>query len=168
MSRNRVIGRKGQLPWHLPTDLERFKARTMGHAVIMGRKTWEGIPEKFRPLPGRSNIVITRERSYRAAGATVVHALDEALNAARQAHPRDEELFIAGGAEIYRLALPVADRIDLTLVDTTIADGDAFFPEFEADSAWRLVREESHSADDRHAFGFAFREYERVRGSSAG
>lgn len=168
MSRNRVIGRKGALPWHLPADLARFKQRTMGHAVIMGRKTWAAIPEKFRPLPGRTNIVITRERSYRAEGAIVVHSLDESLDAARTAHPRDEELFVAGGAEIYRLALPVANRIDLTLVDTVIDDGDAFFPEFEGDPAWRLLREEAHAADDRHAVGFAFREYERKRASDAG
>ena len=166
MSRNRVIGRKGALPWRLPTDLKRFKQRTMGHAVIMGRKTWDTL--KGVPLPGRTNIVITRDRSLRAPGAIVADSLDAALGAARTAHPDAGEIFIAGGAEIYRLSLPQADRVDMTLVDATIADGDAFFPEFEGDSAWRLVREEQHVADAKHEFGFAFREYVRDRESDAG
>jgi dihydrofolate reductase len=165
MSRNRVIGRRGELPWHLPADLARFKRRTMGLPVIMGRKTWAAIPERFRPLPGRTNIIITREPGYAAEGAIVTHSLDEALAAARTAAPVATEVFIAGGAEVYRRALPVADRIDVTLVEATIADGDAFFPEFESDSSWRMVCEERHAADTKHASGYVFRQYERDRTS---
>lgn len=161
MSRNRVIGRDGALPWRLPADLKRFKQRTMGHAVIMGRKTWDTL--KGVPLPGRTNVVISRDHSLRAAGAIVTDSLDAALHAARIAHPDASEIFIAGGAEIYRLALDRADRIDMTLVDATIADGDAFFPEFDHSGRWRLEREEKHAADAKHAFTFAFREY--VRGA---
>ena len=163
MSRNGVIGRAGALPWRLPADLKRFKARTIGNAVIMGRKTWDTL--KGVPLSGRTNIVITRDRSLDAPGAIVTDSLGAALQAARAAHPDASEIFIAGGAEIYRLALPEADRIDMTLVDTTIADGDAFFPDFErrGDSAWRLVREEPHAADAKHDFAFEFREYVRDR-----
>jgi dihydrofolate reductase len=161
MSRNRVIGRKGALPWRMPADLKRFKQRTIGHAVIMGRKTWAAL--QGRPLPGRSNIVITRDREFQASGATVVHSLDQALQGARQAHPDESEVFITGGEEIFRLALPIADVIDLTVVDTTIEDGDAFFPEFERDAAWRLVSDERHFADDKHAHAFSFRRYERSR-----
>jgi dihydrofolate reductase len=161
MSRNRVIGRAGALPWRLPADLKRFKQRTMGHAVIMGRKTWDTL--KGVPLPGRTNIVITRDRSLHAPGAVVTDSLDAALGAARAAHPDAGEIFIAGGAEIYRLALPKADCIDMTLVDVTISDGDAFFPEFEGEAAWQLAREERHAADARHEFAFAFREYVRER-----
>jgi len=161
MSLNRVIGRRGELPWRLPTDLKRFKQRTMGHAVVIGRKTWDTL--KGVPLPGRTNIVITRDRLLRAPGAIVTDSLDAALGAARTTHPDAGEIFIAGGAEIYRLSLPRADRIDTTLVDATIADGDAFFPEFEGDAAWRLVREERHPADAKHQFAFAFRDYVRER-----
>lgn len=160
MSRNRVIGRGGRLPWHLPADLQRFKRRTMGSAVIMGRKTWATMN---KPLPGRTNVVITRDASFQAQGATVVCSLNDALAAARAAHPNAAEIFVVGGAEIYRLALAQADRIDLTLIEAVITDGDAFFPEFESDSTWRLVSSEQHAADDRHEFAYAFLSYERQR-----
>ncbi len=161
MSRNRVIGRTGALPWRMPADLKRFKQRTMGHAVIMGRKTWEAL--NGRALPGRTNIVITRDPAFAAEGAVVAHSLDEALRAARAAHPDQNEVFFTGGEEIFRLAVPLADVIDLTVIDTNIADGDAFFPEFEEDSSWRLVSDEPHAADDKNAHAYAFRRYERVR-----
>jgi dihydrofolate reductase len=161
MSRNRVIGRKGALPWRIPADLKRFKQRTMGHAVIMGRKTWEAL--KGRALAGRTNIVITRDRGFQAPGAMVVHSLDDALRAARQAHPDQAEVFITGGEEIFRLALPITDVIDLTVIDTNIDDGDAFFPEFERAASWRLVSDEPHPADDKHAHAYTFKRYERVQ-----
>lgn len=159
MSRNRVIGRGGGLPWRMPADMQRFKRRTMGHAVIMGRRTWASMNG---PLSGRSNIVLTRDAGFAANGAIVVRSLDEALSAARQAQPDSDEVFIVGGADIYRLVLPRASRIDLTLIDAVIADGDTFFPEFEEDGTWRLVNEERHPADARNPHAFAFQEYERV------
>jgi dihydrofolate reductase len=159
MSRNRVIGRDGSLPWRIPADMQRFKRRTTDHAVIMGRRTWESMKG---PLPERANIVVTRDKTFRAEGAIAVHSLDDAVRVALEQKPLADEIFIIGGAEIYRLALPRADRIDLTVIDVEIADGDAFFPEFESDIAWRLVSEQRHAADDRNLFAFKFCEFRRA------
>ena len=155
MAENRVIGRDNTLPWHLPDDLKRFKQRTEGHVVIMGRKTFESFG---RPLPDRRSIVVTRNREYRPQGAEVVHGLDQALAIARDAG--EAEAFILGGAEIYGLALPQADRIYLTVVHAEVA-GDTFFPELDA-ARWKLVEDERHEADDRHAHAFTFRCYDRA------
>jgi dihydrofolate reductase len=154
MAENRVIGRGSALPWRLPADTKRFKALTMGHPVIMGRKTFDTIR---RPLSGRRNIVITRDRAWTTAGVEVVHNLGDALRLAAGG----AEAFVAGGAEIYRLALPHATRLDLTLVHARV-DGDAFFPEFSP-SDWALVSDEHHVADAKHAFAFSFQRYERVK-----
>lgn len=153
MAENRVIGRDGAVPWHLPVDMRHFKALTTGHTVIMGRKTFESLG---RPLPNRRNVVLTRDPAYRApAGVVVVHTLDAALAAAEA----DSEVFVAGGEGIYRLALPRADRLYLTVVHARI-EGDTFFPEFDV-AEWKLVREERHEPDDRHEHPFSFRLYER-------
>jgi dihydrofolate reductase len=154
MADNGVIGRDGHLPWHLKADLQRFKRLTMGHTIIMGRKTWESIG---RPLPGRRMVVITRQSGYQADGVQVAGCLDDALALARAAG--DEEAFIIGGAEIYRLALPLADRLYLTRVLVPV-DGDTTFPEFDA-SRWRLVESEQHPADDANEFPVCFECYER-------
>lgn len=127
-SRNMAIGKAGALVWRLPDDLKRFKKLTTGHPVIMGRKTWESIPEKFRPLPGRTNFIITRDSSYSAPGATVTTSIEHALASARQA-PENEEIFVVGGGEIYKAALPFTDRLYITMVDKEV-EGDAFFPEY--------------------------------------
>lgn len=161
MSRNRVIGRGGSLPWRMPADLRRFRERTTGHAVIMGRKTWETL--NGRPLPQRANIVLTRDDAFNDPGAIAAGSLDEALRLAQRARPEASEVFIAGGAEIYRLALPRAERIDLTLIDTEIADGDAFFPAFEHDRAWRVVNDQPQPPDEHHAHAYRFMTYERSR-----
>ncbi|MDH3290591.1 MAG: dihydrofolate reductase [Gemmatimonadota bacterium] len=152
MAENRVIGSRGSLPWHLPKDMRRFKTLTTDHAVVMGRKTFETLTQ---PLPQRRNIVITSNREYRAAGAEVVHGLDEAL--ALVGH--EEEVFVAGGGQVYRLALPHASRIYLTVVHATY-DGDAFFPEFP-EGDWLLVSDHTFPTDERHAVPFSFREYHR-------
>lgn len=123
LDENGAIGVGNKIPWHLSSDLRRFKAITMGHAVIMGRKTWESIS---KPLPGRSNTVITRSRGFRAPGAQVVPSLEEALELARSA--RESEAFVIGGGEIFALALPMADRLYLTRVHTTVPNADTFFP----------------------------------------
>lgn len=153
MAENRVIGVEGRLPWKLPEDLKRFKRLTMGHAIIMGRKTWDSLG---RPLPGRENVVVTRQKAFAAPGATVVHSLDEAL-----AHVRargETEAYVIGGGELYTQALPLADRLELTLVHGTF-DGDTRFPEYDA-GAWREVsREEGQS----EGFRFAFVTWERAR-----
>jgi dihydrofolate reductase len=153
MAANRVIGRNNALPWHLPADLKRFKALTMGHPVVMGRKTYESIG---RPLPGRQNLVITRSRDYAAPGCEVVHSLDAALAACRGA----QEIFIIGGAELYRESLPRAQRLEFTEIHAEF-EGDAIFPEFSLDE-WRETGREFHGADAAVSFGYDFVRYERM------
>jgi dihydrofolate reductase len=133
---NGVIGDKGGLPWRLPDDLRRFKALTIGKPIIMGRKTWESLPRK--PLPGRTNIVVTRHRDFAAEGAVVVHSLEEALDRAQQKNP--VEIMVIGGAEIFAAALPRADRVHLTEIHAE-PDGDVRFPAF-APQQWREIARE--------------------------
>lgn len=123
LARNRVIGLNNALPWHLPEDLKHFKQITLGKPVIMGRKTWDSLPEKFRPLPGRRNIVVSRNTTLSLAGAEIAHSLEDACRSLTL----DDEAFVIGGAELYRLALPMADHLYLTEIEATIA-GDAYFP----------------------------------------
>jgi dihydrofolate reductase len=156
LGRNRVIGSGGTMPWHLPEDLGRFKRLTLGHAVIMGRKTFESIiATAGKPLPGRDNIVVTRSRDWSHSGCHAVRSLDAAL-AAAQGSP---EAFVIGGAEIYALALPLARRLHLTEIERDF-DGDAFFPEFER-SQWREVSRERRALPEPGGFRYAFVEYER-------
>ncbi|MCU0896076.1 MAG: dihydrofolate reductase [Burkholderiales bacterium] len=153
LDRNRAIGKDNALPWHLPDDLKRFKRLTLGHPVVMGRRTYESIG---RPLPGRTNIVVTRDRGLAIPGTIVVHSLDEALAAAGGA----SELFVIGGEQIYALALPHADRLELTEIDTAIA-GDAWFPEWDRTAFGEIARE-SHT-DAATGFAFSFVTYDRRR-----
>ena len=153
---NGVIGRGGNLPWRLSADLQRFKAITMNHAVIMGRKTFESIG---RPLPGRRMIVVTRQEGYRAEVAEVVHSLKEGYR--RAAEQGETEAFVIGGAEIFREARPQADQLYFTRVHATV-DGDAFFPPLDL-KAWRLVSSEPHSADAKNEYATTFEVYERIR-----
>ncbi|MEI9991202.1 MAG: dihydrofolate reductase [Rhizomicrobium sp.] len=136
---NGVIGDAGRIPWRIADDLKRFKALTIGKPMIVGRKTWESFPK--RPLPGRTNIVITRDAAYRAEGAVVVHSLDAALAKARAENP--SEIVIGGGAEIYRAALPLATRIELTEVHMQ-ARGDAHLPAFG--EGWHETARAEHAA----------------------
>jgi dihydrofolate reductase len=154
IAENGVIGRGGKLPWHLADDLKRFKQLTMGHTVVMGRKTWESIG---RPLPGRRIVVVSRQRDYLPEGVAVVAGIDDALTIAESAG--DDEVFIAGGAEIYRLALPRADRLYLTRVHADVA-GDARFPEVDW-TRWKRVESENQSADANNDFSFTFETYSR-------
>jgi dihydrofolate reductase len=153
IARNGVIGLGNRLPWHLPADLRHFRALTTGRTVIMGRKTWESLPDKFRPLPGRRNIVVTRNGAYPAAGATVVTSLPAALAATQ-----DDEAFVIGGAELYAAALPLADRLQLTEIDAAF-DGDTHFPAV-VPREWREAARETHR--DEAGFGYAFVTYERT------
>lgn len=154
IAENGVIGRDGGLPWRLPDDLKRFKALTMGHPMLMGRKTWESLGA--RPLPGRRHLVLTRQAGYRATGAEVVHTVDEALALLGDG---DDELFVIGGAELYRLCLPRASRLYLTRVHASPA-GDTSLPDLEL-GAWRLISQEYHPADERHPLAFSFCHYDR-------
>ena len=158
VARNRAIGRNNALLWHLPEDLRHFREVTRGKPVIMGRKTWESLPQAFRPLPGRRNIVVSRNPAYEADGAECATTLDAAINLCQDA----EESFVIGGEQIYRQALPFADRLYLTEVDED-ADGDAYFPEFALDD-WQEVSRQAGSATDGPRYSFAI--YQR-RGSAA-
>lgn len=158
IARNGVIGRDGGLPWHLPADLKRFKEVTRGHQVVMGRRTFESLPG---PLPKRRNIVVTRQADYQADGIEVAHSLEEAIAMAEaRAESPDEVLFVLGGAVLYEAALPLADRLDLTMVDAEV-DGDTRFPAFD-ESGWRETESIDHPADADHAMGFRVRVLERV------
>ena len=152
MSKNRVIGRNGDLPWHLSSDLKRFKKLTMGHAIIMGRKTFESIG---RLLPGRTTIVVTRQADYDGKGALVAGSLDKALQLAQN----NEEVFIVGGAEIYRTALPRIERIYLTSVRVDL-EGDTYFPELELQD-WKLTEQTEHTSDEKNQFNYSFCVYDR-------
>ena len=153
MTRNRVIGVNNQLPWHLPADLEHFKSVTLGHPIIMGRKNYESIA---RPLPGRTNIVITTDTSYTAPGCIVCHSIDDAIAQAGN----DPEIFIIGGATLYEQMLPQTQRLYLTWIDQEIA-GDTFFPEINWDH-WQQLSDELHAADEKNPFAYTFTVYERV------
>jgi dihydrofolate reductase len=156
ISRNHVLGKDNQLVWHLPKDLRFFKTKTLGYPVVMGRKTFESFG---KPLRGRTNIIITRNPGYRVEGATVVASLDEAIREA--ATYKCDMIFIAGGAEIYRQALPLADTMYLTHIHADL-DGDAFFPEF-SEEAWQAVAKETVPVDERHAYSFDFVTWKRVK-----
>jgi dihydrofolate reductase len=129
-ARNGVIGRDNMLPWHLPEDLAHFKQTTLGQPVIMGRKTWDSLPPKFRPLPGRTNIVVTRQRNWQADGAWVAHSLAQAVDLC----PRGTPAWVIGGAEVYAQALPLATTAVVTEIEADF-EGDAFAPRF--DSSWQ-------------------------------
>ena len=150
---NNVIGAQGDLPWRLSDDLKRFKAVTMGKPIVMGRKTWESIG---RALPGRRNIVITRQQGFTAEGCDVVQSTDEAIAVAGDVG----EIMVIGGSEIYGLFLPMAQRLYMTRVHADVS-GDAFFPDIDEDM-WQLVSDEACPADSRNEFDFSFRIYERI------
>ncbi len=150
---NGVIGNKDAIPWRLPEDLRRFKTLTMGHPIVMGRKTWDSFPKK--PLPGRTNIVITRQSGWSAQGAVTAASLEEAMALAKA---QDETVFIIGGGEIYRAALPLATHVELTEVHRAF-DGDAHFPALDK-SAWRETAREDHATPD--GLGYSFVTLERA------
>ena len=151
VARNGVIGHRNQMPWHLPEDLRRFKQLTLGHAVIMGRRTFESIGW---PLAGRNNIVVTRSPDWTRAGCHAAHSLAAALATVRER----EDAFVIGGAQIYSLALPIASRLYMTEIERDF-EGDAFFPEFDR-SRWREASRESRVLDGAGGFGYHFVAYD--------
>lgn len=161
MSQNRVIGRNNQLPWHLPADLRHFKQLTVDHAVIMGRKTFESIGCK--PLPGRTNIVVTRDQAANFTGTLVAHDLRQAI-ALGMEHDRRQhhqnEIFILGGSEIFRAAIVHAHRIYLTLVETDL-EGDTLFPEIDR-AQWNIISDEPHAQDEKNAHPCRFQILEKM------
>jgi dihydrofolate reductase len=157
LTRNRVIGVNNGLPWHLPDDMKYFMQTTKGHHVVMGRKNYESIPEKFRPLPNRTNLVVTRQPILTLPGCTVVHSVDEAVEIALKAG--EPELFIIGGSAIYQLGLPMTDRLYLTEIKAELT-GDITFPPVNA-KEWKETSRIPHGTDARHAYAFDFVIYDR-------
>ena len=155
-ARNGVIGKAGALPWHLPEDLAHFKRLTLGCPVIMGRKTWESVPERFRPLPGRLNIVVTRQAGWSPIGASTASSLAEAI-ALATGQPL---AWVIGGAGLFAEALPLADLAEITEIDADF-DGDTRFPAADPE-LWREVSRETHRAAAPNDFAFAFVTYERI------
>jgi dihydrofolate reductase len=156
LDRDYAIGKDNALPWHLPADLKRFKALTMGRPLLMGRRTAESLG---RALPGRRNLVLTRSGRVPFEGMEVFPSLDAAM----QAVEREPELWVIGGGDVFAETLPLADRMHLTWVDTRVAGADAFFPRFDA-GEWQVRGRERHVADERHAFAFEFVDYVRLGG----
>lgn len=154
IARNGVIGSGNQIPWYLPADLAYFKRATTGHFVIMGRLTFLSMG---RPLPKRTNVVVTRDPFFTASGCLVAHSLEEALEMAVEAG--ETEAFIIGGGQIYRESMDYLDRIYLTEVDADV-QGEVFFPELEEDQ-WKLIRSESHPADEKNEYSYTFKLLER-------
>lgn len=151
---NNELGKDKDLVWHLPDDFKRFKQLTTGHHIIMGRKTFESFP---KPLPNRTHLIITRQKDYQPDGAIVVHSLEKALEIAKA----DEQPFVIGGGEIYKLSMEKADKIELTRVHGTF-EADTFFPEIDPEK-WKLVSSEFHEKDERHAYAFTYLTYERAK-----
>ncbi len=160
VAENRAIGRDNDLIWNLPDDMQFFKEKTLGKMVVMGRKNYESIPEKYRPLPKRTNVIVTRKRNYPAPNCLVVNSLEEAL-AQKGNH---DEISIIGGGEIYKLALEkdLVDVMYITEVHESFQDADAFFPEFDKNK-WKMEILGEHKVDEKHAYSFTFKRYNRIR-----
>jgi dihydrofolate reductase len=156
VAENGVIGKNNDLPWHLPDDLKFFKNTTKGHVILMGRKCFESFG---KPLPHRTNVIITRNTEYKQEGAKVVHSLEDALSVAKE--KQETEVFVCGGEEIYRQSMDKADKLYLTRIHAKV-EGDVHFPDFDEDQ-WELISEEYHSTDEKHVYDFTFRTYIKKR-----
>lgn len=150
---NNALGKDNQLVWHLPDDFKRFKQITSGHYIIMGRKTFESFP---KPLPNRTHVIITRQKNYTVEGCIVVNSIEDALKVC----PKEEDVFIIGGADIYKQSIDFADKIELTRVHANF-EADAFFPEINLTN-WKLIFEEKHAQDEKHNFDFTFQTFVKV------
>lgn len=149
-----ALGKDGDLIWHLPDDFKRFKKLTTGHPIIMGRKTFESLPNL---LPNRTHIVITRKKDYHPEGVQIVHSFDEAISYTQE----DQEVYVIGGGEIYKIALKIADKIELTRVHATFEDADTFFPDID-ESKWIVEEKIFHEADSQHKYGFSYLTYVKL------
>ena len=156
VAENNVIGKDNKLIWKLPADMQFFKDKTIGHCVITGRKNYESIPEKFRPLVGRTNIVITRQKDYKAPGAIIVDSINEAIKTAKKIN--NSEIFIIGGAEIYKQSLPFVNKIYLTKINSTF-DGDVFFPILGDE--WKEINRTKGLTDEKNKYDYNFIVYEK-------
>ena len=155
IGKNNELGKDNSLVWNMPTDLKYFRAKTKGHTVIMGRKTFEAIG---RPMPERRNIIITRDKTYKKDGIEVVHSLQEALRLAQG--DNEDEIFVIGGEEIFKQAMDIADRLYITHIDATDKEADTFFPEI-IPILWNEVSHEEHKKDDKNPYDYTFSVYEK-------
>jgi dihydrofolate reductase len=156
MSKNRVIGKNNDLPWRLPDDMKYFQKTTKGHVVIMGRKNFDSLPANFKPLPNRTNVILTRNKDLVVEGCEIFTELTEAINFAKDC--KEEELFIIGGGEVYKQSLHLADRIYLTRINHEI-EGDTYFPKLTPE--WKVIEEIHHPNDNRHQYNFDFLIFEK-------
>ena len=150
VAENNALGKDNQLVWHLPNDFKRFKTLTSGHHIIMGRKTFESFP---KPLPNRTHIIITRQKNYKYEGCLIASSLEKAIEMA----PKNEDIYVIGGGEIYKQSIEIADKIEITRVHSSF-EADTYFPEIDSDK-WKLVFEEHHKKDEKHNFDFTFQTY---------
>lgn len=157
VAQNRVIGKENDLPWRLPDDMKYFMQTTLGHHVLMGRKNYDSLPDKFKPLPNRTNIVVTRQNNFNASGCTVVSSIEKGIDLALENN--ETELFVIGGAQIYKQSLERANYLYLTEINAEI-EGDTYFPSFEPND-WEEVSRKHHGIDDRHRYSFDFVIYKR-------
>lgn len=157
LSANRVIGENNDLPWRLPDDMKYFMKTTTGHHVIMGRKNYDSLPANFKPLPNRTNIIVTRQRHFVAEGCKVVNSIEAGIEIAKSNN--EQELFIIGGAQIYQQALPLADQLYLTEIKAEV-NGDTYFPKIDK-TEWQEASRVAHAADEKHQFAFDFVIYKR-------
>lgn len=158
LGKNNEIGANGTLLWHLPKDMKQFKEITMGHHVLMGRKTYESIPEKFRPLPGRVNIVLTSNQSFSAPNCIIVHTLKQGIEIAQAAG--EKELMVIGGGEIYKHTMPIVDILYLTKVAHSFPQADTFLPQWD-EAEFEETEHLFFSKDDKHAYDFQFVKLEK-------
>lgn len=157
VSENMVIGKDNKLAWHLPDDMNYFSNMTKGHSIIMGRKNWESIPKKYRPLPERKNIVVTRNNKFEDKGAIIVNSIEKAVEKARGFE--EEEIFIIGGGEIYKLGFAYVDKLYITEIYANI-DGNTYFPKWNKEN-WKEISRISHPKDEKHEFDFDYVIYKK-------
>jgi len=157
VTENMVIGKDNKLAWHLPDDMNYFSNMTKGHSIIMGRKNWESIPEKYRPLPDRKNIIVTRNNNFKYKGATIVNSIEKAIEEARSSE--DEEIFIIGGGEIYKLGFKYVDKLYITEINAEVK-GNTYFPEWDK-KYWKEISRISHPSDKKHPYSFDYVIYKK-------
>ena len=157
VTENMVIGKDNKLAWHLPDDMNYFSNMTKGHSIIMGRKNWESIPEKYRPLPDRKNIIVTRNNNFKYKGATIVSSIEKAIEEARSSE--DEEIFIIGGGEIYKLGFKYVDKLYITEINAEVK-GNTYFPEWDK-KYWNEISRISHPSDKKHPYSFDYVIYKK-------
>jgi dihydrofolate reductase len=158
IAENNIIGKDNTLIWHLPADMKYFKEKTTGHCIITGRKNYESIPEKFRPLPNRTNIIITRQKDYHAPGAFIVNTIEDAIEKAKQIG--GDEVFIIGGAEIYKQCIHLADTLYITKIHHSF-EGDAYFPEINL-KIWNQIKNLDFQADEKNKYNYSFGEFKKI------